>query len=60
MSAVFAFCDSKPTATATFSACSLVNPFITSTGSYSIASGFSAATSSIFTPPCDDAIITGP
>lgn len=60
ISTVFSFCDCKPTAIATFSACSFVKPFIISTGSYIMASGFSAATSSIFIPPWEEAIMAGP
>lgn len=50
----------KPTRSATLSACSFDKPCTISIGSYKMASGFSAATSSMLTPPWDDAIMTGP
>ena len=50
----------KPISLATYRACSLVMPVMMSTGSLMMALGFSAATSSMFTPPCELPTNTGP
>mmetsp|Transcript_9635 Transcript_9635/g.30531 ORF Transcript_9635/g.30531 Transcript_9635/m.30531 type:complete len:260 (+) Transcript_9635:555-1334(+) len=57
-----ASCDlaPKPSFSARARSCPCVGPVIMSMGSLMMASGFDSATSSMSTPPSDDATITGP